>query len=177
MDGWYKGEHTMILASFCGIVAMLYVMFDPIIFKREYQDCDFLCYYRAAKGDFEKLDGYPEGFAGWCYPTWIAHLWKPFTWVDEVTAATIWWIVLIACYAILLLNLSLVNYGWLLILASAKPFSFVIRSGNISVVLAFLCLTPIGSAVACIFKPFLLPIVGIHLFRSEIQAWIQAVAQ
>jgi hypothetical protein len=159
------------------IIAIAYVVFDPVLFKRNYEDCDFLCYYRAAKGDFKKQDGYPEGFAGWCYPKWLAYVWKPLTAFDETSAATMWWVITVAAYAIILLNLSMVNYGWILILASAKPFAFVIRSGNISVLLAALCLTPVGSAVACIFKPFLLPIVGIHLFRGEIQTWVQAIAQ
>jgi hypothetical protein len=166
----------------CILFALVYVAFDAV--RRHGVNggvnYDIGCYLAAARGDFGWMpeSKHPSsllGFAGWCYPRWLAVVWSPFLWVRH--PYRLWFIIQMFAYALVLAKLSEVPYGVLLVLASVKPFSYVIRSGNVAVVLSALCLSPVGAAIACIFKPYLLPVVAVHLFRGEVAAWLAAIAQ
>lgn len=139
---------------------------------------DFLCYYHAAKGNsFWKPDNLnDEGYAGWVYAEWLAIFFKPLTRMSDDAAIAVWQTLSMIAYITTCIQLIGVPYGWILVLLSIKIVAVVLWTGNVSIILTWLCLTPIGTMVACLFKPWLIVVVALHFWHNELAAWLTAIA-
>jgi len=84
----------------------------------------------------------------------------------------LWFFCNLIAYNFLMVRLWEIPYGWILAFASVKYFAVVIGGGNVSPILCALCFTPLGSAVAGIFKPQLLGVTAIWLAWPWIQSYV-----
>lgn len=130
---------------------------------------DFPIYYHAALGEFEwmckrgSFGGMGEPI-GWIYKDWLAVTWKPFTLFNIEMAANLWTLVGIIALLYTWYKIRNIRYASTLF-AVLLPFTVVSQiSGNIQTELVALCLTPLGSIIAGLYKPYCFLFSALHAF-------------
>lgn len=120
---------------------------------------DFMIYYYAALGDLS----FTVKHYHWVYKDWLAYVFWPATLLPYSQAVVVWYVVQIACCAIM--SYKIRNfYAYLLCLPG---FVFCILAGNVYPLLALACFSPWGIVLASLVKPQLLG-VGIVMALARI---------
>lgn len=117
-----------------------------------------------------------EGYAGWVYAEWLTIFFKPFIKMTDDAAISIWQTLSFTAYMAICIQLIGVPYGWILVFLSIKIAAVTLWTGNVSIILAWLCISPIGAMVACLFKPWLIVVVAFHFWHNELATWLTALA-
>ena len=116
---------------------------------------DFFLYYRHAK--------YGTKF-GWLYAEWVTYIFKPFTLLPIEWAFTLWYGLLIYCWIVLIEKVP--TWRLLIFALSCYPMLLILEVGQVTPILAVLCLTPLGSLLALLWKPYCGVFCLIHVYRT-----------
>ena len=148
------------------ILASLYTMFNHSSSLLHHNGnpefrCDFMVYWYAGHGDLH------YGRWGYLYPEGTQYLFYWVRWMPYETASWLWMVLQLGSILLLVKTLFKVFDNDLLasatVLVFLKPIMVIIMAGNITPILAFLCLSPVGSVVAGCLKFYLLCFVLLHL--------------
>lgn len=110
---------------------------------------DFPIYYNAALD----ID------SGWFYADWVRYVFYPLTFVPMDVGFAIWYSILVLTWIALSRQM-----GAVLTLLSVYPMLLCLELGQITPILAWLCLTPLGGVLAGGVKPYLFGFVLLHIY-------------
>ena len=109
--------------------------------------------------------GMTDGFVqGWFYLEPTRLLFAPLGWFNPVTAYLLFGSVNVISYLFLTHKLSEVKYGIFASVAFLPIYHSVLQSGNVEILLAFVCCYSLGAVGSIFFKPFLF---GLALISPE----------
>ena len=133
---------------------------------------DVILYRHAAMGDFDYMRHVRHWTTGFQYPHWTAWFFGWMTWFSEIRCMQIMFWLLMYAYAILLVKLGRVNYGWIVAVFTVKPFAWTILSDNVAVILALGATTTVGAFFVPCVKLYLFPFALLQTYRRRVQDWI-----
>lgn len=136
---------------YAGIVIVSFSFFPHSLERIHTLGYDFPIYYAAGRHVF--LPGYVYSHSLWVF------FW-PLSWFTMDTAFAIWYAVSVLCW------LSFAKKFPVLAILGAYPMLLALELGQITPMLAWLCLTPLGSICAGIWKPYLFGFTLIHAGRA-----------
>lgn len=139
---------------------------------------DFHMYYEAAKGNYSWRPSHVDLMPFvWCYPDYLAWLWKPFALFSWERASLIWHALTLGATMYLLYQLNGMVYGWILVVAFVKPLAVLVWTGNVQpVLLVASLLGPLGAIGASLFKPYYAVFVAWHLFKDQLLVFLGAIS-
>jgi hypothetical protein len=111
---------------------------------------DFPIYYLAGQGVF---------VPGWAYADPVAYLFWPLSLLPYPLAYAVWYGLLTGAWYSLAKRLPL----WLAVL-SLYPGLLALETSNVTLLLAWACLTPLGAVLASLVKPYLAVFVALHAY-------------
>ena len=115
---------------------------------------DFSVFYNASNGISDW---------GWKYNHYMKDVFKPIMSFDYKTSFTIWYI--LNSLSLIYVTIRASKVHWLLVPICVYAGLLALEVGQITPIMAVLCLFPLG-AVLCVFvKPYVILIVGVHLWR------------
>lgn len=112
---------------------------------------DFPIYYEYAKTGTSH---------GWVYAEWVRWVFVPLTVIPIEYAFFIWYALLVFCWVLLVFRVQTKIWA---VLISVYPMLLLLELGQITPVLALLCLWPWGAVVAGAVKPYCLVFVVLHI--------------
>ena len=124
----------------------------------------YLCwnYYQRSKRvtfkcDFGIASSYAHGGprGDYAYKDWLLFLWRWIPWFNA------WYVIGSLCTLYVVYRILRIKYGWIAVLPYCKIAGLTLGSGNITPILAALCLTIPGCLVAGLVKPYVLGIIPI----------------
>jgi hypothetical protein len=126
---------------------------------------DFPIYYRQALGMEDE---------GWLYAEYIVWVFRPLTLLDHGNAFLLFYALTVLAWVRVTARID----SWFLWAASFYPMLLILELGNVAGILAYLVLTPLGSLLAGLCKPYLLVFSAFHAIRFYLgKAEHQALAQ
>lgn len=117
---------------------------------------DFPIYYQAGLGLHVE---------GWYYAEWVRAVFYPFTLIPLDAGFTVFYALLVLAWIGVARRLPI-----LFAILSAYPMLLCLELGQITPILAWLCLFPFGSVIACAIKPYCVVFVLLHVaayYRRE----------
>ena len=109
-------------------------------------------YYEAGRGNFTE---------GWLYNDAVGFIFKPFAEFSYPVAFGIWYSLGVMVWLSFMWHYPIVG------LMAFYPILLALEIGQIDPVLAWLCLTPLGSVLAACIKPYCLLFVVFHAWRIK----------
>jgi len=113
---------------------------------------DFPIYYRQASGIEQP---------GWLYPEYMEYVFEPFTLLSEREATLVFYWISVLAWILIVRKLN----SWILYFLSFYPALLMLEICNVTTILAYLVLTPIGSLAAGLCKPYLFVFSAIHAVK------------
>lgn len=105
---------------------------------------------------------------GWLYADWVKYVFKPFTLLPMEWAFGAWYAVLVSCWLYLVYRVRRTfgqsGFAWVLFAFSFYPMLLVLELGQVTPLLAVLCLTPLGTVLAGIIKPYCFGFLLVHFY-------------
>jgi hypothetical protein len=116
---------------------------------------------------------------GWLYGDWVGWIFEPFRWLQFDYAFLLWYSVLVLCWILIISKTQEFRVGWVLWLCSFYPILLCLELGQITPLLAWLCLSPVGSVIAGFVKPYLFvfSIIWVVVYRRRIVDWFRNVME
>lgn len=107
----------------------------------------------------------------WLYKDWLVAAYKPFTILNERQGRIAFELLIIGAWIALVRKLPDTWMGEALFIASFYPMFPCMEFDNVGGILPILCISPIGSLVAGLFKPYLFVFSGIHAIGFGLAAY------
>ena len=126
---------------------------------------DFRIFYEAGKGNFD----YQADGKGWLYSNYVSYLFKPLSVLRYDIAFILWYGFNVSLWLLLIRRLDkLLPRIWVITLSviSLYPMLLILELGQITPLLAFLCLSPLGSILGFFIKPYCIVFLCIHFFLA-----------
>jgi hypothetical protein len=105
------------------------------------------------------------GHPGWLYRDWLSFVFEPFRALPYAWAFGAWYVLCLGAWLRLVYLVSGSKAGVVVAVASTYPALLSLELGQISPILAWLCLTPWGCLLAGLVKPWCLGFLVLHAVR------------